>query len=477
MNKTWSNIIAMEQKVWSLMEEAADYGWDFDLQKAYELVEELSTKVQEIDTKLVSLLPLKTIQVTKTESGATKLFKSDGTYTKSACDWWYSLNDYEKNTRKLTCYDSCSEDYVLNGDFCKVQFEQFNIGSSQQVKNYLLSNGWKPKEWNYKKDRFNKPIKDKYHNLIKASPKVPKTTEDWEEVAEQIQLPSIVLLSERNKASHRCSQIKGLIAVTRMDHRIEAQAITCATNTARMVHRTVVNIPKADPKIYYGEQIRSLFRASQGKILVGCDASALEARIEAHYTYTYNKTAADELINGDIHSKNAQVFQTTRSIAKNGKYAILYGCSPNKLATTINKPVSFAKEIYESYWEANPALKQLKEDLEAEYNEKSYLLAIDGRPLTIRYKHAIINTLFQSAGAIAVKLAMCYQSREFKRLGLDVHLLGVFHDEMQFECCPHKAKQVGEIAVEGLRQAGKHLKLNIELDGEYKIGNNWAETH
>lgn len=462
-NINWVNVINCEQKVWRIMEEAADYGWDFDLQKAYELVEQLSTKVQEIDTKLVSLLPLKTIQVTKTESGSTKAFKANGDPTESTIKWWLS----EKPDVPLE----------INGDFCKVQFEQFNIGSSQQVKNYLLTNGWKPKEWNFKKDRFNKPIRDKYNNLIKASPKVPKTAEDWEEVAEQIQLPSISLLSERNKASHRCSQIKGLIAATRMDHRIEAQANTCATNTARMTHRTVVNIPKADPKVYYGQQMRSLFRASEGKVLVGCDASALEARIEAHYIYPYDRITADELINGDIHSKNAEVFQTTRSIAKNGKYAILYGCSPNKLATTINKPVSFAKEIYESYWAVNPALKQLKEDLEAEYNEKGYLLAIDGRPLTIRYKHAIINTLFQSAGAIAVKLAMCYQSRCFKNLGLDVHLLGVFHDEMQFECSPDIAEQVGTIAIEGLRQAGKHLKLNIELDGEYKIGSTWEKTH
>lgn len=456
-NCDWNAIMAMEQKTWRIMEDVADYGWAFDLERGFNLTEELRVILENIDIKLLSVLPKRIIQVTKTESGATKAFKANEEPTESAKKW--------------------SPQLKIDGDFCKVQFEDFNTGSSAQVKDYLLINGWKPKEYNYKKDRHNKPIRDQYNNLIKASPKVPKTAEDWEEVARLLDNPDIALLAERNKASHRLSQIKGLIANVRLDHRIEAQASTCQTNTARMTHKIVVNIPKADPSVYYGKQMRSLFMASPGKVLVGCDASALEARCEAHYIYPYSLEAAEELITGDIHTKNANLFQVARQMAKNGKYAILYGCSPQKLAVTLNKPVKMAMNIYNTYWEGNPALKQLKEDLEEEYKNKGYLAAIDGRPLTIRYKHAIINTLFQSCGAISVKMAMCYFTKTVKDAGLNAQILGVFHDEMQIECTPEVAEQVGKIAVNSLKLAGDHLKLNVPLDGEYKIGMNWAETH
>lgn len=458
----WDNIIAMEQKVWSLMEGSADRGWNFNLELGYNLVDELGKTIQEIEEKLVPVLPKRCVRITKTGDGSTQCFKKDGTLTKAAEEWIGISN--------------ISFEHV-KGAFCKVKFEDFKLSSHEQVKDYLLKNGWKPKEWNYKKDRHGKPVRDSYNNLIKMSPKVPKTAEDWDEIAEACGNKDIALLAERNKASHRRSQIQGLIDNVRMDHRIEAQANTCSTNTARMTHRIVVNIPKADPKVYYGTQMRSLFTASPKKVMVGADASALEARCEAHYVYPYDKAAALELLEGDIHTLNAGIFQTTRNVAKNGKYAILYGCSPAKLAGTIGKPIEMAKAIYEDYWNGNPALKELKEDLENEFKEHGYLVGIDGRPLTIRYKHAIINTLFQSCGAIAVKIALCAQEKELKKLGLDAPLLGVFHDEMQRECEPGVADQVGQIMVHSLRTAGEYLKLNVQLDGEYKIGQNWAETH
>lgn len=463
----WDTIIAMEQKVWNLLEASSDRGWQFDLELGYKLVEELDQKVKEIEGKLIPVLPKRCLQLTKTESGATKCYKADGTYTKAAEDWFKNSPFTNKNNHIIGAM----------GDFCKVRFDDFNIGSSDQVKTYLLTNGWEPKEWNFKKDKHGKPVRDERRQMIKMSPKIPKTAEDWDEIANSIGNPDIALLAERNKASHRRSQIQGLIDNVRMDHRIEAQANTCSTNTARMTHRIVVNIPKADPKIYYGTQMRSLFTASPGMVLVGADASALEARCEAHYVFPYDEAAALELIQGDIHSLNAEIFQTTRNIAKNGKYAILYGCSPQKLAATIGKPLKMATEIYDSYWNGNPALKQLKEDLEKEHEQYGYLIGIDGRPLTIRYKHAIINTLFQSCGAIAIKYALCYLDRGLRNMNLDAKLLGVFHDEMQLECKPEIAEQVGEIAKQSLKEAGKHLKLNVELDGEYKIGHNWAETH
>ncbi len=84
-----------------------------------------------------------------------------------------------------------------------------------------------------------------------------------------------------------------------------------------MQHRVVVNVPKADDKVFYGKEMRSLFTAEDGKVLVGIDASALEARVEAHYIYPFDPEGANELINGDIHARNSRLFGVSRSLAKN----------------------------------------------------------------------------------------------------------------------------------------------------------------
>jgi DNA polymerase I-like protein with 3'-5' exonuclease and polymerase domains len=55
-----------------------------------------------------------------------------------------------------------------------------------------------------------------------------------------------------------------------------------------------------------------------------------------------------------------------------------------------------------------------------------------------------------------------------------------YHDEFQFEVLasiPGLAKRVGQMGVDCIKQAGEQLELNVPLDGEYKIGANWGETH
>ena len=51
------------------------------------------------------------------------------------------------------------------------------------------------------------------------------------------------------------------------------------------------------------------------------------------------------------------------------------------------------------------------------------------------------------------------------------------HDELQLQCKSSYADEVGQIAVQSIIDAGVHFNLRCELDAEYKIGNNWADTH
>ena len=59
----------------------------------------------------------------------------------------------------------------------------------------------------------------------------------------------------------------------------------------------------------------------------------------------------------------------------------------------------------------------------------------------------------------------------------DVQQVVWVHDEIQVECPEENAEDIGKLAVESIKRTGEHFNLRLPLTGEYKIGNNWSETH
>ena len=108
---------------------------------------------------------------------------------------------------------------------------------------------------------------------------------------------------------------------------------------------------------------------------------------------------------------------------------------------------------------------------------KGYLKGIDGRKLYVRNAHAALNTLLQGAGAIVMKQALVDLSKKLKLNLLKVKFVANIHDEWQIEVEEAKSEYIGMMAVESIVNAGKHFNLRCPLDGEYKIGGNWSETH
>lgn len=124
------------------------------------------------------------------------------------------------------------------------------------------------------------------------------------------------------------------------------------------------------------------------------------------------------------------------------------------------------------------------------------MLGLDGRKLFIgatmdkrklpkrvwqRSLHKALNTLLQSAGAIVMKKALVLLDGRLQAAGMvpgvDYEFVLNVHDEYQIEVNEDKAEFVGQQARQAIVDAGVHFKMRCPLDGEYKIGNNWAETH
>lgn len=98
-----------------------------------------------------------------------------------------------------------------------------------------------------------------------------------------------------------------------------------------------------------------------------------------------------------------------------------------------------------------------------------------------RSNHKALNTLLQSAGAVVMKQALVIADARIQAAGLvpGKHYEWVLnvHDEAQAEVDAEHAEFVGATVRQAIIDAGKHFKMRCELDGEWKMGGSWAETH
>ena len=108
---------------------------------------------------------------------------------------------------------------------------------------------------------------------------------------------------------------------------------------------------------------------------------------------------------------------------------------------------------------------------------KHWLKGIDGRKLLIRTQHAALNTLLQGGGAIVMKRGLVMLDALINLNSLDARFVGNIHDEWQIEVREDLSDFVGSLAVECIIKAGEHYNLRCPMDGEYKVGRNWSETH
>jgi len=224
---------------------------------------------------------------------------------------------------------------------------------------------------------------------------------------------------------------------------------------------------------------------------------------------------------------NAKKLGIDRNSAKSFSYAAIYGAQPKKLSKMLGISEEEGKRLFNEYWEAVPALKELKQKVEKEWETsgKKNILGLDGRLLNTRSKHSLINVLFQSGGAIAakwssVKIAEYLEEHDLLGNPLEnskndekVWFMIAYHDECQFAVHPKLMKtkvfqsdeeakdftkdNAGCSAVghgtrgayvglktlpvqaieEGIELANKQLSLHVQLGFEWIPGLTWGQCH
>jgi hypothetical protein len=264
---------------------------------------------------------------------------------------------------------------------------------------------------------------------------------------------------------------------------IHGRVNTNGAVTGRCTHSNpnVAQVPSV--RAEFGTECRELFKARHGYKLVGCDASGLELRMLAHYMAFYDGGQYAKIVTeGDVHTVNQQAAGLeTRDQAKTMIYALLYGAGDQKMGQIIGGGAAEGQKLKRKFFSSLPALARLQQDVQRKVKNGGELKGLDGRILPIRSSHAALNMLLQSAGAVVMKVALVQLFHKINQLrwqhGREYAFVANIHDEFQAEVLPDKAEAFGHLAVESIAHAGQQLKMNVRLDGEFKIGHNWAETH
>ena len=338
------------------------------------------------------------------------------------------------------------------GKQLKDKVEVFNVGSRQQIAKRLSSLGV----------RFDKVTE-------KGNPIVD------EAVLETIDLPEAKVVSEYLMLQKRYAQVNSWLEHVKEDGRVHGRVISNGAVTGRMTHQSpnMAQVPASHSP--YGHECRSCWTVPEGKKLVGFDASGLELRMLAHYMKDEDYT--NEIINGDIHTANQRLAGLeSRNQAKTFIYALLYGAGDEKLGSVAGGGRTTGKKLRESFLNNLPSFAALK-DRVSNASSRGYLTGLDGRRLQVRSEHSALNTLLQAAGAIVMKKALVILDDYAKLWKLDYKIIGNIHDEVQSEVAEKDAEKFGWLAVECLKAAGLEFNLRCPLDGEYKVGTTWADTH
>ena len=403
--------------------------------------------------------------------------------------------------------DNKRQGYVAGAALTKIELAPFNPGSRDDIADRLKRlRSWKPTNF-----------------TPEGRPQVDET------VLSGLPYPEVEPLMEYLLIQKRAAQVaegpQAWLKKVAPDGRIHGSITTIGAVTRRCTHShpNVSQVPAS--KAPYGHECRSCFTVDPGYSLVGADASGLELRCLAHYMAKYDDGAYGRLlVEGDVHWENAVAmglaegardYNDQRSTvlrergAKTFIYGFLYGAGDEKAGRIIYDVLqllraqdlpymdlqekffgtskvtskslkSAGRKLKKSFLAKTPALKRLREDIDDAVDKRGYLKAIDGGRLTVRHKHAALNTLLQSAGAIAVKQATvlaCDDLSTSGAFGTTAHLVGHIHDEMQFMVQKGHEDEVGRVVVNAIQRAGDVLGFRCPLDGDYKAGQTWADTH
>ena len=300
------------------------------------------------------------------------------------------------------------------------------------------------------------------------------------------------VLQYRQYAKLKSTYVDGLLKVIDPDGRIRTSFQMTVTATGRL-SSTEPNLQNIPTRTELGSELRRMFVAGEGNVLVDADYSQIELRLLAHISG--DETMQEAFRTGeDIHAITAsqvfgvspeQVTPLMRRSAKAVNFGIVYGISPFSLSQDIGVTVAEAKDYMDSYFAKYPGVKRYMEEIveraraegyvETVYHRRRSLPEIKSSNFNMRSfgERVALNMPIQGTAADIMKLAMIHVSRRLKAEGLSARLLMQVHDELIVECPEAEEEQVKRLLTEEMERV---CSLSVPLTAEAHSGRNWLEA-
>lgn len=460
----WTPSMEIEHAIQPIITEQERNGCPLDIPLVFATWSELAHKIRKVDEVLVPIIPQVPLPKSKQGTWPKQQYKKDGNPTVNAIRYYGEDFGREKEYRT---------DLI-------VRTAPINLGSPGQVKDYLLTLGWVPTEWNYKKDTKTKRyIRDAFGQKIKTSAKLTLDSlescsfpEEHEEMGKQV--------VDRLMMSHRRSMLKGFMRDVRPDGRISARAIPAGTPTGRMVHRGLVNVPRNSSP--YGTQLRACCTSVPGKTRVGIDLKSCQLGGLAHYMR--DEEFREQVLHGSPHVYSAKMAglegddkSTQKDKGKKLNYSVLFGAQPPKIAADLGLTLPEAKATIARFFTNLPKLDKLMKALKYAWKQQGYLEAIDGRAIWVRSDHMLLVYLMQSLESVVIKEFIISLYNKAKDIGLDYELITSMHDECQWLVVDAHVDLFCQLAHEVINEINIKYDLWCPQGIDINLGTTWAECH
>jgi len=449
--------------------EAERQGWRLDVDMAKSYVDKLISLQEMKVTELSEAMPLRNLYKIQTKPKV--CYKKDGSVSSHGKRWFNLLKE-----------EGLSDSY--EGEVTVVKgVEDANPNSTDQVKDWLNSLGWKPCTHKYNRN--------KETGEEKKVPQVRKNGELTKSVKLLIEKnPAVATLEGLTIIQHRLGIFKGFVECEQ-DGYLKAE-IDGLTNTFRFKHKKpLVNLPGVDKP--WGKEIRSCLIAPEDSVLCGADMTSLEDTTKRHYMKPYDPKYVEEMsrdgfdphldlakhagkITQDDIDKHNSGEKDLKSLRKNFKvvnYSATYGVGAAKLSRETGMSVPEAQELLDAYWKRNWSVKAFSKSqpIRTIASEMWIQNPVSKFWHSLRDEKDAFSTINQSTGSYCFdKWVAFYRTKR-------PNIVGQFHDESINVVPLGEEKEHEDTLHWAVDKLNEQLRLNVELGIDVQYGNNYAEIH
>ena len=297
------------------------------------------------------------------------------------------------------------------------------------------------------------------------------------------------VLQYRQYAKLKSTYADGLLKAVSPDGRIRTSFQMTVTATGRL-SSTEPNLQNIPTRTELGSQMRQMFVAAPGNVLVDADYSQIELRLLAHISG--DEAMCRAFRSGeDFHTLTAaRVFHVEpqdvtpemRRRAKAVNFGVVYGISPFSLSQDIGVTVAEAKEYMERYFQTYTGVRAYMDRIVEQARADGYVetlmhrrralpeLKSSNHNLRAFGERVALNMPIQGTAADLMKLAMVRVERRLADEGLAAQLIMQVHDELIVECPEDEAARVQALLEEEMSGV---MTLAVPLPAEAHCGKNW----